>query len=404
MNKERFKGMIIGFILAAVMSTGAVMLAANTQAVTRDLVYGVSISLDGQVVQFPEDSRPFVMVDSERTYLPLRAMADLLGLYVGFDEVANMATLSTTAPNVPAESRFITPNQLHAMMQEGNPNLVVLGISLADNAGISGSFTIPHIGTIAMTGGPYTTASTAANSRRPLNEMEEVLSRAGITADSTVVVYGMNAQHVGYLAWELTILGLDVLFLNGGLTGWAAADLPRGDTVNIADAPAISNFAVTNYRNDEMNIGIAGMINALQNPNEWIILDARSADEHGGIITGAGGSSFFGRIAGSVNIDWVTASVPGTQNSMLRPEAELREIFAEVLDGRSIIVYDLGGPRAARTWMILDYLGADVYVFNGGWQEWSYALDPNNNHPYHELALQFSEEQTYAGDAGAAAH
>ena len=87
MNKERIKGIVIGFILCAILSAG-VAATANT-TVTRQITYGINVILNGQQMQFAEDSRPFVM--DNRTFLPLRAMSEMLGFPVDFDPATNTA-------------------------------------------------------------------------------------------------------------------------------------------------------------------------------------------------------------------------------------------------------------------------------------------------------------------------
>ena len=51
MNKERLKGAAVGFILCAMLSA-SVITVANTHTVTREITYGVSVMLNGQIVQF----------------------------------------------------------------------------------------------------------------------------------------------------------------------------------------------------------------------------------------------------------------------------------------------------------------------------------------------------------------
>jgi len=86
MLKNHLKGFI-----AAVMATLLISatVAFATPAVLREIYHGISVMLNGRPAEFPEDSQPFVMGD--RTYLPLRAMADLLDLPVDFDPAANTA-------------------------------------------------------------------------------------------------------------------------------------------------------------------------------------------------------------------------------------------------------------------------------------------------------------------------
>lgn len=95
MNKERFKGVVLGFILFTLLSTSVVVFA-NTQTVTREITYGIRVNLNGQIMPFDYDSRPFVM--DGRTFLPVRAIADALGLEVGFDPATNTAYLVSSVP------------------------------------------------------------------------------------------------------------------------------------------------------------------------------------------------------------------------------------------------------------------------------------------------------------------
>ena len=132
---------------------------------------------------------------------------------------------------------------------------------------------------------------------------------------------------------------------------------------------------------------------ALQNPGDWIILDVRSPAEFEGDPTVATERVFgFGRIAGAVNIEWSEAF---DDNEQPLPEDELRELYNEVLDGRSIIVYCRSGVRSARTLAVLSDLGVEVLNFSGSWIEWSYTASYGAP-PYRELVLAFTEKWTQA--------
>ena len=148
--------------------------------------------------------------------------------------------------------------------------------------------------------------------------------------------------------------------------------------------------------NDEHSYqaGIHQVLYALQNPDGWVILDVRSpAEFEGDPAVAAEGVSGFGRIAGAVNIEWSQSFADGGR---LLPENELRELFSEVLDGRSIIVYCRSGVRSARTLAVLSSLGAEVLNFSGGWAEWSYTAS-SGAPPYRDLVLALTEEWTQAG-------
>jgi hypothetical protein len=89
MSKERIKGIAIGFIICSMLSA-SIMVAANS-TVTRQITYGIGVMLNGERVQFDEDSKPFVM--NGRTFLPLRTLAELLDIPVNFDSATNTAIL-----------------------------------------------------------------------------------------------------------------------------------------------------------------------------------------------------------------------------------------------------------------------------------------------------------------------
>jgi thiosulfate/3-mercaptopyruvate sulfurtransferase len=259
------------------------------------------------------------------------------------------------------DSILIDANELYALMQQNDPNLVILGLNTGPST-IAGSFIVTLHEDVMMVGGPYSTGTNIPNMRRHLDELEVLFSRAGITSDSVVVVYTNAPVQGARLVWELHVLGVEALFLNGGIAGWVSAGLPTGPAVALSSAPVASDFRAPNYRNDEMNIGISGVLHALQNPNEWVVIDVRAAAEFEGTM-GASDNGFYGRIANSVNIEWMNAAVPGTNNHQIRTEAEIREIFAPAFEGRNVILYCRGVQRATHAWMVLTDLGVDAFVF-----------------------------------------
>ena len=90
-SKERAKGFIFGFILAAALSATAVF-AAN-YATLIEVFYGVNVVVNGNQIDFAEDSRPFL--SGGRTFLPLRAMADALDMPLYWDADTQTAFIGT---------------------------------------------------------------------------------------------------------------------------------------------------------------------------------------------------------------------------------------------------------------------------------------------------------------------
>lgn len=111
---ERAKGIIIGFVLCLVFSTSVVVSAANT-SVMREITYGVSVVFNGQPMQFATDSQPFTM--EGRTFLPLRAMADMMGLPVEFEQTTNTVYIGNKTVVAPPITTQPTPAGLLSDMQ-----------------------------------------------------------------------------------------------------------------------------------------------------------------------------------------------------------------------------------------------------------------------------------------------
>ncbi|MCL2573505.1 MAG: copper amine oxidase N-terminal domain-containing protein [Defluviitaleaceae bacterium] len=92
MKKERIK-IITAFVagvVATLLISGAALIA---NPVMREVVFGVNVIVDGEVVHFDQDMRPFII--DGRTFLPVRAMADIAGFNVDFDNATNTVVLTT---------------------------------------------------------------------------------------------------------------------------------------------------------------------------------------------------------------------------------------------------------------------------------------------------------------------
>jgi len=103
--KKTLKGYLAGFITCFLIFGGTLALFAN-QTETRNITFGVGVMLHGETVQFNYDDRPFVM--GGRTFLPIRALAELLDLPVDFDPTTNTAILgrATARAGTPVSELF----------------------------------------------------------------------------------------------------------------------------------------------------------------------------------------------------------------------------------------------------------------------------------------------------------
>ena len=114
---RELKGFVAGVIFAALIS-GVVVMA---NPVAQELVFGVSISLNGEIVDFSDDMRPFSV--NGRTFLSVRATAHLLGFDIGYDEKTNTVMLTSggviptvlgpaTMPPLPVPTHTVQPDTI----------------------------------------------------------------------------------------------------------------------------------------------------------------------------------------------------------------------------------------------------------------------------------------------------
>jgi thiosulfate/3-mercaptopyruvate sulfurtransferase len=136
------------------------------------------------------------------------------------------------------------------------------------------------------------------------------------------------------------------------------------------------------------------VIEALQNPNEWVVIDTRAENEFNGDRS-ASGAFGTGRLKDAVHIDWVRNH---DSNEIMLPEAELRALYNFVGD-RKVIVYCQGGVRSAYSWIVLRDLGFDVWNYDGSWIEWSYAASSASNYARKAEVLSLTESWTDNGRA-----
>jgi len=87
--KNNLKIFTAGFLTCAFLTVSALTLHAQT--VQRNITYGVRVSLNGEMMQLSEAERPFIM--EGRTFLPVRAISEAVGLPVDFDSATSTVFL-----------------------------------------------------------------------------------------------------------------------------------------------------------------------------------------------------------------------------------------------------------------------------------------------------------------------
>ena len=111
------------------------------------------------------------------------------------------------------------------------------------------------------------------------------------------------------------------------------------------------------------NISRAEVLAALENPEMFQIIDVRTYEEWSGQSAGDNALGA-GRIQGAYHLDWLSIANLTVQ--------EQQRYFAEIFDGRIVIIYCHSGRRAGQALGVLEYFDVEILHYTGAWLDWSY--------------------------------
>ena len=203
------------------------------------------------------------------------------------------------------------------------------------------------------------------------DDFEQTMGEAGITEDSTVVLYGDNSNwFAAYTYWQFKYYGHDdVKLLDGGREYWLDNDYST--TEEVPDFSAVDYEAsgpresIRAYREDVENAVDRGLP----------LVDVRSPEEFSGEILAPPGlqetAQRGGHVPGAKNISWAAVT---NDDGTFKPSEELEELYAEEdIDGEgTTVAYCRIGERSSVAWFALhELLGYDDTInYDGSWTEW----------------------------------
>ena len=212
--------------------------------------------------------------------------------------------------------------------------------------------------------------------RRDLAEpraFEELLGRAGISPETTIVLYGDNNNwFAAWAFWQLKYYGHDrVLIMNGGRKKWLEEKRPLTN-----DKPS---YPQATYKAKQPDAAIRAkrdqIFAVLDKRSPAHLVDVRSVDEFTGKIIAPPGMTETaqrgGHIPGAQNIPWSQAV---NEDGTFKSAEALKQLYgAKGISGnQEVIAYCRIGERSSHTWFVLKYLlGFDkVRNYDGSWTEW----------------------------------
>jgi thiosulfate/3-mercaptopyruvate sulfurtransferase len=204
------------------------------------------------------------------------------------------------------------------------------------------------------------------------DELSKLLSRAGVNADTTLVLYGGNNNwFAAYAYWILKYLGYDnVKLLNGGRKKW---ELESRELTSDVPSYSAGDAAVTGDVNPAIR---AFRDEVIEKQGSVALVDVRSPEEFRGEKLAPDHlpqeqAQVPGHIPGAANIPWGQAA---NEDGTFKTADELTKLYGEegVTPDKEVIAYCRIGERSSHTWFALvELLGYDnVKNYDGSWTEY----------------------------------
>ena len=187
----------------------------------------------------------------------------------------------------------------------------------------------------------------------------------GVHSDKHLVVYDEgNLFSAPRAWWMLRAFGVEqVSILAGGLQGWKAAGLP------LATGPVALPEGEFEATFDDAQVKRLTDVLLISHEGGAQIVDARAANRFNAEVDEPRPGLHRGHIPRSLNVPWNDL----VANGALKPEAELRAIFARAgvkLD-EPVVASCGSGVTAVVVILALTVLGArNVTLYDGSWGEW----------------------------------
>ena len=203
--------------------------------------------------------------------------------------------------------------------------------------------------------------------------LADLLSRAGVGRDTTVILYGGNNNwFAAYAYWLLKLRGVDtVKLLNGGRKKWELESRPLTQDVPSYSATGLSlaggeHSDIRALREEVLSKvgGSTGFVD-VRAPEEFrgekLVPDHLPQEQ----------AQVPGHIAGAANVPWAKAA---NEDGTFKGAEELKALYeAEgITADREIIAYCRIGERSSHTWFALqELLGyPNVKNYDGSWTEY----------------------------------
>lgn len=245
-----------------------------------------------------------------------------------------------------------------------DPNLIVLTIedkTEFDKGHIPGSVSMDFMESHLMTGPTGLTMELP-----PMSQLAEAFGKLGVTNDSRIVIYQAKDSFTAvarvYMTLDAMGLGAQTSVLDGGFLQWKK----EGRAVS-TETRAVTAGIVTPCPRGDVITDISYVSANLHHPGVAIV-DARLSEYYTGKTQPE--KQRRGHIPGAGNLPY-PALTDG--NGKLKSPEDLAVLFrdAGVKSGDQIVAYCHIGQQASALYFAARYLGYDVRLYDGSWEDWS---------------------------------
>jgi thiosulfate/3-mercaptopyruvate sulfurtransferase len=281
----------------------------------------------------------------------------------------------------------VAPDPHPALVQYAQPERLVTTQWLADNLDTDGLVVVESDEDVLLYDTGHIPGAVKIDWHLDLNDpvtrdyvdgdgFAALMRRAGISRDTTVVIYGdANNWWAAYALWVFSLFGHpDVRLLNGGRAAWVAEGRPMTREV---PTPAPGDYPVVVRDDSRLRAFKDDVLAHLGKP----MIDVRSPGEYSGELLHMPdypqeGALRGGHIPGAANVPWAKAAA---EDGRFRDRAELEEIYldgAGLAAGDDVVAYCRIGERSSHTWFVLTHLLGfeNVRNYDGSWTEWGNAV------------------------------
>jgi len=199
----------------------------------------------------------------------------------------------------------------------------------------------------------------------PVDQLRKVLSAAGISDKSKIVIYGA-AIPAARMFFTLDYFGHpNAKVLNGGLNAWKA----NGGAVEIGPGPKIAIATLTPKPQPDRVVSADWIRERLSSP-KMTLLDARPDAEFTGADGGMNGAHVKGHLPDARQLVWNTLL---DSSGRFLPDAELKKKFDAIgaKAGTPLVSYCMVGMRASVTYFVARHLGYDARLYDGSIVDWT---------------------------------